>query len=162
MGEKGLFTLDANLAGAFSRKSALLRNDQDTPTFLPVLHPPRDLVLPHPYGIDTAQNKIRPPILNNPRALFWVLSLIRAPLPSRISQTIGTLLYSCIRRAFHSWGLKSSFICGRWWSSAQWSCVWLRIIYRLFGLPFWRDWWYSSAIGCLPWCWYDTTLRPLL
>jgi hypothetical protein len=65
-------------------------------TFLPVLHPPRSLVHPHPCGIAPLK-KIQPPILNNPPALVWVLALIRAPLPSWISQTVGTLLYSCIR-----------------------------------------------------------------
>jgi hypothetical protein len=43
MGKKGLFTLDANLAGAFSRESALLRNDQDTPNFLASTSPPKGL-----------------------------------------------------------------------------------------------------------------------
>ncbi len=137
MGEKGLFTSDANLAGVFSHESALLRNDQDTPNFPASTSPPEGFSTPHTMWHRHHLKKIWPLVFNNPPALFRVLPLIRAPLPSLISQTVGTLLYSCIRHTFHSWGLKSSFVCGCLWNSAQWSCIWLRIIYRLFVLLFW-------------------------
>ncbi len=70
-------------------------------TFTPV-HKPQGHSTSHPRGIDNARKKIKPPVFNNPPALFWVLPLIRAPLPTQILQTIGTLSYNCIPRALCS------------------------------------------------------------
>ncbi len=69
MGKKCLFTSDANLAGAFLRESALLRNDQDTPNFPASTSPPEGSVLPHLCGIDTVQ-KNTTPLTQQPTSSF--------------------------------------------------------------------------------------------
>ncbi len=48
MGKKGLFTSDANFNGAFLRKSALLRNDRDTPNFPASTSSPKGFSTPPP------------------------------------------------------------------------------------------------------------------
>ena len=69
---------------------------------------------------------------------FSVNGLIRAPLPSWILRTVGTLFCKCIRRAFHSSNAKScAVVRGRsWWGSVLWLFAPLHIIDMLFARHF--------------------------
>ena len=114
-------------------------------------------------GMDITRKKTQPSVCNFPHALFWfLLALIRAPLPTQISRTLGTLPCSYTCCAFHSWGSKSSFVCGSWLGFALWSCAQFHIINRLFALPFWRGSGWTSTRGRRSICWCGTTRQPLL
>ncbi len=90
------------------------------PLTFPPVHKPQGYSTSHPCGMHwQCSKKIQSPVFNNPPALFQVLPLIRAPLPTRILQTVGTLSYNCILHVVHSLVSKSSLICGHWWSYAQ-------------------------------------------
>ncbi len=108
------------ISSRVSRTSRPFGKVTEIPLTFPPVHKPQGHSTSHPRGIDNARKKIQPPIFNNPpEAIFWVLPLIRAPLPTRILQTIGTLSYNCILCAVHSWGSKSSLVCRHWWSFIQ-------------------------------------------
>ncbi len=68
--------------------------------------------------------KIQPSVLYNSSALFSDFStLIRAPLPSWIARTAGTLFYRYISPSVHFWGLLFFYFGVGGWSYGQWPCV---------------------------------------
>ena len=145
-----------------------------TLAFPPVLLPPGGLVLPIQWHFKkkaqpncmawTSPERRYNPLSSTSHLLFFgiFLTLIRAPLPTQISRTVGTLPSSYTRHTFHSWGLKSFFACGNWLAFALWSRAQLHINDRLFAPPFGRDSGWTSVRGCWPICWCGTTRGPLL
>ncbi len=124
----------------------------------PLLLPQSSLEYIHLHVYDPSK-KYNPPYITAHQLCFWAFAFIRAPLPSWIARTEGTLFYKNILLSSCSWDLWSYSFCTHLWSCDQWSCVWQRIIDIIVYLLFFGGCWGSTAIGFWSWFLIGTMLQ---